>query len=65
MCCPSAMEKEMSLKAFADIRINRSCAIVTDEDVQIVEGTSSFYKMQAQKRGEINRTEANYYIVRR
>lgn len=36
---------------FADIRINRSCAIVTDEDVQIVENTSSFYKMEAQTRG--------------
>lgn len=37
---------------FADIRINRSCAIVTDQDVQIVENTSSFYKTEAQKRGE-------------
>jgi len=37
---------------FDEERIKRSCAIVTDEDVQIVESTSSFYKKEAQTRGK-------------
>lgn len=41
---------------FDESRIRRSCAIVTDEDVQIVEKTSSFYRKGAQTRG-VNRKE--------
>lgn len=37
---------------FGEERINRSCAIITDEDVQIVEKSSAFYKESAEKRGK-------------
>jgi putative ATP-dependent endonuclease of the OLD family len=37
---------------FGEERINRSCAIITDEDVQIVEKSSKFYKESAEKRGK-------------
>lgn len=37
---------------FGEERINRSCAIITDEDVQIVEKSSKFYKKSAEKRGK-------------
>lgn len=37
---------------FGDERINRPCAIITDEDIQIVEKSSSFYKESAEKRGK-------------
>ena len=37
---------------FSEERIRRSCAIVTDEDVQIVKRDSIFYKEGAEKRGE-------------
>ena len=37
---------------FSEKRIQRSCAIVTDEDVQIVEKDSRFYKAEAEKRGK-------------
>lgn len=37
---------------FSEERIRRSCAIITDEDIQIVETSSSFYKEGAQKRGK-------------
>ena len=37
---------------FSEERIQRSCAIVTDEDVQIVERDSKFYKAEAEKRGK-------------
>ena len=37
---------------FSEERIQRSCAIVTDEDVQIVETDSKLYKAEAEKRGK-------------
>ena len=37
---------------FGEERINRSCAIITDEDVQIVEKSSAFYKESAEIRGK-------------
>lgn len=37
---------------FGEERINRSCAIITDEDVQIVEQNSKFYKKSAEDRGK-------------
>ena len=37
---------------FGEERIQRSCAIVTDEDVQIMERDSKFYKAEAEKRGK-------------
>ncbi len=40
---------------FGEERIRRSCAIVTDEDVQIVDERSHFYKLEAEKRGKSRR----------
>lgn len=37
---------------FGEERINRSCAIITDEDAQIVKKSSAFYKENAEKRGK-------------
>lgn len=37
---------------FSEERIQRSCAIVTDEDVQIVEADSKLYKAEAEERGK-------------
>ena len=38
---------------FSEERIQRSCAIVTDEDVQIVEAADSkLYKAEAEERGK-------------
>ena len=37
---------------FSEERIQRSCAIVADEDVQIVETDSKLYKAEAEKRGK-------------
>lgn len=37
---------------FGNERIRRKCAIITDEDVQIVEKESTFYKAEAEKRGQ-------------
>ncbi|WP_198947451.1 AAA family ATPase [Megasphaera sp. ASD88] len=37
---------------FGEERIQRSCAIVTDEDVQIVEAKSKLYKAEAESRGK-------------
>ena len=37
---------------FSNKRIQRYCSIVTDEDVQIVEKSSSFYKGEAESRGK-------------
>ena len=37
---------------FSEERIQRSCAVVTDEDVQIVETDSKLYKAEAEKRGK-------------
>lgn len=37
---------------FGEERINRPCAIITDEDVQIVEKSSTFYKKEAGERGK-------------
>lgn len=37
---------------FSKERIQRSCAIVTDEDVQIVEEDSKLYKAEAEERGK-------------
>ena len=42
---------EYMASLFGEERIKRSCAIVTDEDVQIVEESSSFYKAAAEERG--------------
>lgn len=45
---------------FGEERIKRSCAIVTDEDIQIVETSSSFYKGGAQKRGKSRKEKLKY-----
>lgn len=37
---------------FSEERIKRTCAIVTDEDIQIVETDSKLYKAEAEKRGK-------------
>ena len=37
---------------FGNERIRRKCAIITDEDVQIVEKESTFYKAEAEERGQ-------------
>lgn len=37
---------------FGNERIRRKCAIITDEDVQIVEKESTFYKAEAKERGQ-------------
>ena len=37
---------------FSEERVQRSCAIVTDEDVQIVGNDSTLYKAEAEKRGK-------------
>lgn len=37
---------------FSEERIKRTCAIVTDEDIQIVETDSKLYKAKAEKRGK-------------
>lgn len=37
---------------FSEERIKRACAIVTDEDIQIVETDSKLYKAEAEKRGK-------------
>ena len=37
---------------FCEERIKRTCAIVTDEDIQIVETDSKLYKAEAEKRGK-------------
>lgn len=37
---------------FSEERIRRTCAIITDEDVQIVEKESKLYKAEAEKRGK-------------
>lgn len=37
---------------FSKERIKRTCAIVTDEDIQIVETDSKLYKAEAEKRGK-------------
>lgn len=37
---------------FCEERIQRSCAIVTDEDIQIVENNSTLHKAGAEKRGK-------------
>lgn len=37
---------------FSEERIKRTCAIVTDEDIQIVEKDSKLYKAEAEKRGK-------------
>lgn len=37
---------------FDNERIRRKCAIITDEDVQIVEKESTFYKAEAEERGQ-------------
>lgn len=37
---------------FSEERIMRTCAIVTDEDIQIVETDSKLYKAEAEKRGK-------------
>lgn len=42
---------EYMASLFGEERIKRPCAIVTDEDVQIVEESSSFYKVTAEERG--------------
>lgn len=40
---------------FSEERIKRTCAIVTDEDIQIVETDSKLYKAEAEKRGKVGR----------
>lgn len=37
---------------FSEERIKRTCAIVTDEDIQMVETDSKLYKAEAEKRGK-------------
>ena len=37
---------------FGNERIRRKCAIITDEDIQIVEKESTFYKAEAEERGQ-------------
>lgn len=37
---------------FSEERIERTCAIITDEDIQIVETDSKLYKAEAEKRGK-------------
>ena len=37
---------------FSEERIKRTCAIITDEDIQIVETDSKLYKAEAEKRGK-------------
>lgn len=37
---------------FSEERIKRTCAIVTDDDIQIVETDSKLYKAEAEKRGK-------------
>lgn len=37
---------------FSEERIKRTCAIITDEDIQIVETKSKLYKAEAEKRGK-------------
>lgn len=37
---------------FSEERIKRTCAIVTDEDIQIIETDSKLYKAEAEKRGK-------------
>lgn len=47
---------------FSEERIKRSCAIVTDEDIQIVETDSKLYKVEAEKRGKSRKKKlANLY----
>ena len=46
------MSFEYIASLFGNERIRRKCAIITDEDVQIVEKESTFYKAEAEERGQ-------------